>query len=158
MHIHITEQEEDNISDTSVPSTSGYTWNNRKPSVTRIPFTKTKTERKDPQGNNPIDYFNLLFDDNLFKLLVNETNRYAVHIFLTGSGSSTSRINEWKDTNIQEMKIFIGLLFHTRTIRMNRLQDYWNKCELFDLIFFRKYMSRNRFLLLLRTLHFIDND
>jgi hypothetical protein len=56
------------------------------------------------------------------------------------------------------MKIFIGLLFHTGTIRMNRLQDYWKKCELFDLNFFRKYMSRNRFLLLLRTLHFIDND
>lgn len=130
---NITEQqEEDNISDTPVPSTSGYTWSNRKPTLTRIPFTKSKGLKVYPQGSNPIDYFNLLFDDKLFELLVNKTNKYAVHVFLSGSGSSTYRINEWKDTSLQKMKIFIGLLFHTETIRMNRLQDYWKKSELFD--------------------------
>ncbi|KAL4126783.1 hypothetical protein QTP88_010992 [Uroleucon formosanum] len=37
MHINITEQEEeDNISDTPIPSTSGYTWSNRKPTMTPV--------------------------------------------------------------------------------------------------------------------------
>lgn len=63
---------------------------------------------------------------------MNETNKNTVHIFLSESGCSTSRINEWKNTSTQEIKIFIGLLFHTETIRMNRWQDYWEKSELFD--------------------------
>lgn len=160
MQTNITEQleEDNNISDVSISSTSGYTWSNRQPTLTRIPFIKSKGLKVYPEGNNPIDYFNLLFDDRLFELLVSETNIYAVHVLLSGSGSTTSRINAWKDTTIPEMKIFIGLLFHTGTIRMNRLQDYWKKSELFNLSFFRQYMSRNRFMMLLRTLNFSDND
>jgi len=113
------------------------------PIVTHITFTKSKGLKVYLQGNNPINYFNLLFDDKLFELLVSETNRYAVHVYLSGSGSSSSRINEWKDTSIQEIKIFIRLLFLTGTIRKNRLQDYWKKSELFNLNFFRQYMSKN---------------
>lgn len=126
--------------------------------MTRVPFTKSKGLKVYPQGSNPIDNFNLLFDDRLFELLVSEINKYAVHVFLSRSGGTSARINSWKDTSIPELKIFIGLLLHTGTIRMNRLQDYWKKSELFNLYFFPKYMSRNRFMLLLRTLHFSDNN
>lgn len=56
------------------------------------------------------------------------------------------------------MKLFIGLLFHTGSIRVNRLEDYWKTSELFNLNFFRQYMSRNRFMLLLRNLHFTGNE
>lgn len=156
----IVQREEDNeiMSDVPIISTSDYTWSNRQPIVTRIPFSKSKGLKIFPQGNEPIDYFNLLFDDRLFELIVNETNKYAVQVFLSGSGGSSSRITAWKDTNIQEMKLFIGLLFHTGTIRVNRLEDYWKTSELFNINFFRKYMSRNRFMLILRNLHFIDNE
>lgn len=91
-------------------------------------------------------------------MIVNETNKYAVQVFLSGSGGTSSRITTWKDTNIPEMKLFIGLLFHTGSIRVNRLEDYWNTSELFNLNFFRQYMSRNRFMLILRNLHFADNE
>jgi len=36
--------------------------------------------------------------------------------FLSGSGGPSSGISTWKDTNILEMKLIIGLLFHTGTI------------------------------------------
>lgn len=83
------------------------------PIVPRIPFSKSKGLKVFPLGNEPIDYFNLLFDDRLFELIVNETNKNAVRVFLSGSGGSSSRITAWTDTNTQEMKLFIGLLFHT---------------------------------------------
>lgn len=152
--------EEDNqiISDVPITSTSGYAWSNRQPIVTRIPFSKSKGLKVFPQGNEPIDYFNLLFDDRLFELIVNETNKNAVQVLLSGSGGSSSRITAWKDTNIQEMKLFIGLLFHTGSIRLNRLEDYWKTSELFNIHFFRQHMSRNRFMLILRNLHFVDNE
>lgn len=105
------QHEEDNqiISDVPIISTSGYTWNNTQPIVTHMPFSKSKGLKVLPQGNDPIDYFNLLFDDRLFELIVNETNKYAVQSFLTGSEGTSSRITTWKDTNIPEMKLFIGL-------------------------------------------------
>jgi len=126
--------------------------------VTRIPFSKFKGLKVFPQGNDPIDYLNLLFDDKLFEFIVNETNKYAVRVFLSRSGGPSSRITTWKDTNIQEMKLFIGLLFHTESIRVNRLEDYWKTSELLNLNFFRKYKSRNRFMLILRNLHFTVNE
>lgn len=156
----IVQPEEDNqiISDVPIISTSGYTWSNIQPIVTRIPFSKSEGLKVFPQGNEPIDYFNLLFDDRLFELIVNETNKNAVQVFLSRPGSSSSRITAWKDTNIQEMKLFIGLLFHTGSIRLNRLEDYRKTNELFNIPFSRQYMSINRFMLILRNLHFVDNE
>lgn len=110
---------------------------NRQPIVTHIPFSKSKGLKVFPRGNDPIDYFNLLFDDRLFELLVNETNKNAVNVFLSGSGGTSSRITTWKDTNIPEMKLFIDLLFHTGSICINRLEDYWKTSNLFNLNFFQ---------------------
>ena len=42
-------------------------------------------------------------------------------------------------------------------IQINRLQDYWKTDELYNLPCFRNYMSRNRFLSILRCLHFSKN-
>jgi len=55
------------------------------------------------------------------------------------------------------MKTFLSLLFHMGTIKMPRLEDYWKTNKLFNLPFFRTYMSRNRFTILLRALHFLRN-
>ncbi|KAK9739039.1 Transposase IS4 [Popillia japonica] len=43
------------------------------------------------------------------------------------------------------------------TIRINRIQDYWKQDELFGLGAFARNMSRNRFLLIQRCLHFAKN-
>ncbi|XP_025421144.1 piggyBac transposable element-derived protein 4-like [Sipha flava] len=96
----------------------------------------------------------MLFTNDLIELIVQETNLYAVEIFLASSGSVSTRISQWKDTTVEEIKIFLALRFHTGKIRTNRLEDYWKKSELFDLKFFRSHMSRNRFMLILRALHF----
>lgn len=79
----IVQPEEDNqiISDVPIISTSGYTWSNRQPIVSHIDFSKSKGLKGFPQENEPIDYFNLLFDDRLFELIVNETNKNAVQVF-----------------------------------------------------------------------------
>jgi len=56
------------------------------------------------------------------------------------------------------MKIFLALLFHTGTIRTNRLEYYWKNSELFNLNFFCSHMSRNRFMLILSALHFSHSE
>lgn len=94
---------------------------------TAIPGLKCVTE-----GNEPIDYFKLLVTDSFFDLIVEETNAYALDIFLNQTHES-SRINNWVDTNRKEMEIFVGLLFHMGTIRLSRLEDYWKTSRLFNI-------------------------
>lgn len=38
-----------------------------------------------PKTNSPNDYFYLIADENLFDLIVNETNKYAEKVFLAGA-------------------------------------------------------------------------
>lgn len=56
------------------------------------------------------------------------------------------------------MLTFIGLVLHTGTIRLNRQQDYWKTHSLFNLKCFSESMSIDRFLLIMRCLHFAKNE
>lgn len=77
--------------------------------------------------------------------------------FFLGSTRERSRITAWKNLTIEELKIFIGLVLHMGTIRMNRLQDYWRTHRLYHQPSFSNIMSRDRFMLILRCLHFVKN-
>lgn len=64
-----------------------YVWVNDPPYVTKVPFSKFTCLKVQPPGNKPIDYFSMLFTD---ELIVQETNLYAVEIFVATSGSLSS--------------------------------------------------------------------
>lgn len=110
-----------------------------------------------PGSNRPIDYFRMIFDDDLLNLIVRETNTYAEEVFCGEGVSEKSRITRWKTVTGQELLTFFGLVLHTGTIRLNRLQDYWKTHPLFDFRCFSNHMSRDRFLLIMRCLHFTTN-
>jgi len=77
---------------------------------------------------------------------------YAVEVL--SLSSEKSRITHWKDLTTTELKVFLELLYHTGTIRLNKLEDYWKQDDLFNIPCFKKHMSRNHFLLIHRVLHF----
>ncbi|XP_022181583.1 piggyBac transposable element-derived protein 4-like [Myzus persicae] len=134
------------------PLVTGDKWfNNPKPSQPII-FSQNSGLKVQTAGHKEIDYFNLLVSDSFYNLVIDETNLYAVEIL--SKSSAQARISHWKDLTVDEFKVFLGLLFHTGTIRLNKLEDYWKTDDLFDLQCFRTHMSRNRFLLILRALHF----
>jgi hypothetical protein len=66
-----------------------------------------------------------------------------------------SRIMKWKNVDVNELYVSLGLVFHMGHTRLNRINDYWSTDALFDLPL-RKFMSRDRFLLLLRNFSFMD--
>lgn len=99
----------------------------------------------------PIDFFLVLFNPIFIENIVNETNRYAE---ICSKSKNKGRLSQLNEVTIEEFKIFIGLLLHTGTIRLNRIQDYWKTHRLFNIQCFREYMSRDRFLYILRVLHF----
>ena len=91
----------------------------------------------------------MLFDEDFFEFIVRETNNYAESEFLRVGAAESSCISQWKPTDRDEIITFICLVIHTGTIRLNRLNDYWKKHNLFNFICFSNYMIRDRFLLLL---------
>jgi len=55
------------------------------------------------------------------------------------------------------MKVFLGLIFLTGHIPAPTIPHYWKKNDLNNFYVFRNTMSRDRFLLILRCLHFAEN-
>ncbi|KAJ8965325.1 hypothetical protein NQ314_004211, partial [Rhamnusium bicolor] len=86
-----------------------------------------------PQSEKPIDFLFLLFDDEFVNLILEATNEYAEEIFCAGNISERSRITNWKPLQRSEFLIFLGLLFHTGTVKCSRLEDYWKTDPLFNL-------------------------
>lgn len=108
-------------------------------------------------GSDPFDFFSLLVTDDFLLHVVEQTNLYAEEVFLSESTREKSRITTWTPLDLSEFKVFLGLWFHMGNIKINRMQDYWKTDDLFNLSCFPKHMSRNRFLLILRCLHFDKN-
>ncbi|CAB3251335.1 unnamed protein product [Arctia plantaginis] len=115
-------------------------------------FTKTQ-ELLVPSPSDPFEAFRLLLNDNILDLIVRETNANAIRVLKAPGVKQHSRIMSWKDMTRTELLTFLGLVLHTGTIRLNRLGDYWKKHWLFNIPCFEEYMSRNRFMLILRCLH-----
>lgn len=119
-----------------------------------IPFSETdRLLVPFPGEGNPIDFFELLLDNIFLENICKFSNSYAFEVFCKPTLTPKSRIHKWKDLTIEELKRFIGLVLHTKTIRLNRLQDYWKTDWLFNLCF-RQCMARDRFMNILRCLYF----
>ncbi|CAH2011971.1 unnamed protein product [Acanthoscelides obtectus] len=88
----------------------------------------------------PYDFFKIFLSDELLDLIVLETNRYARQC-----------------KNRVEITTFFGIVRYMGLARLPKMTDYWSKNPLYSNKVSCK-MSRNRFELLLRVLHFNDNE
>jgi len=104
----------------------------------------------------PYDFYSLFIDDEVLNLLVIETNRYARDLLSTPRGPK-SRLNKWVDVDTVEIKIFLGIVMWMGLNPLPTLASYWSKNELYQ-SHIPKYMTRNRFELLLRTFHCSNNQ
>ena len=64
---------------------------------------------------------------------------------------------ETSNSNRNEKK-FLGLIFLTGIVLKPKLELYWSRREIFRTPVFSKTLSRNRFQLIQRYLHFNDNN
>ena len=109
---------------------------------------------------NPMEYFDKYFDEEVIDHLVTETNRFASQ-FLDENAetlSPKSRVNKWYDTDASEMKVFIGLLILQGIDSKLENAMYFTSRGSVASPFFRKFMSGRRFDLLHKFLHLVNND
>ncbi|UYV73898.1 ZKSCAN1 [Cordylochernes scorpioides] len=133
------------------------------------PFSTSKTltfgevcgpQHLPPSIIRPIEYFLLFITMNLMKEIVFFTNKSA-QTFLASNRDNLpqfSRKLAWKDTTLDEMMAFIGVIFNMGNVRKNQIRDYWSKNELLETPWFGKVMSRGRFELLYSCFSLIDDS
>ncbi|KAI4472918.1 hypothetical protein M0804_015556 [Polistes exclamans] len=66
--------------------------------------------------------------------------------------------SKWTLTNKNELKRLFGLLIWMGMVNLPSLRLYWSQDPLFSQTFPRSVMSRGRFEILMRMLHFADNE
>nr|XP_039267455.1 piggyBac transposable element-derived protein 4-like [Styela clava] len=113
-----------------------------------------------PQADSkPIEYFKLFFTEELVKMIVDETNKYADKKIQETLLSPHSRLHQWENVTVPEMYLVIGLLLNMEIVKLPRLTDYWSESPQIRVDYFRKAMSRNRFQNIFKSLlHCYDID
>ena len=106
----------------------------------------------------PIEFVNLFITDEIIDNLVAETNRFASQFLQATSLKRKARASNWSATNPAEMKQFIGCLLLTGIDKKPHIEDYWSSDPLLQMPVFGNTMPRDRFALLLKFLHFSDNE
>ena len=119
------------------------------------PTTNCKTV---PQSRTPYGYFFLFVTNEVLSIIVEETNRNAQQYISSHHNRRHSRLSKWKDTDMEEKKKFLGLVMYMGLVKYPSINDYWSGDPIFANEFCHSVMSRNRFQLLLRFLHFEDNE
>lgn len=110
-----------------------------------------------PDNARPIDFFKMYFTEEMIELLVEETNRFAKQYLDSQQLKAKSRSLQWKEVNSSEMKVFMAIIFAMGLVQKQDLQEYWSTNEILSTPFFSKTMTRDRFLLIMKFLHFNNN-
>ncbi len=89
--------------------------------------------------------------------MVTETNRYASQVINAGGHRRASRIHQWTETCVAEMMGFLAVVMNMGLVRLPSINDYWSNEDNIGQPWFKRMFSRNRFQLLLKFFHLVDN-
>jgi hypothetical protein len=96
----------------------------------------------------------MLYFTAIIHLLVVETNRYY-HQYLDRLDDGLSPRSDVTDS---EMFLFLVIIIQMGNDIRDRIKDYWSTAEQFHAPFYSNTMQCDRFLHILRFLHFTDNN
>ncbi|GBO44500.1 PiggyBac transposable element-derived protein 4, partial [Araneus ventricosus] len=108
--------------------------------------------------DDPMMFFSIFFDEKIMSFIVEETNRYAEDFFNKSDLTPSSRALNWKNTDIKELNLFLGLLLLQGMVSKSVEAWYWSKRPILSTPFFGQIMSEKRYGLLMKFLHFENSD
>ncbi|XP_018573042.1 piggyBac transposable element-derived protein 4 [Anoplophora glabripennis] len=123
--------------------TAEYKFQGQSTSVINVDYTEIK---------EPIDAYNLFVSDEIIRMIYFETNRYAAQ-----SQKNQVNNNSWTDTDTEELRDFFAIVIAMGLVPLPALHLYWSKDEIFANKFVSSIMPRDRFMTILKYLHFADN-
>ena len=136
-----------------------YPWKDEANVPQDITFTGNPGLKVTMASKKPVDFFQLFVSDELINSMVVETNRYAEQeINKQRPLRRSSRLKSWLPINREDMRQFLGILFHMGSVKLPSIEHYWSRDSLYSFPVFSKVMSRNKFQLMIRFWHFVDNE
>ncbi|RVE54733.1 hypothetical protein evm_000500 [Chilo suppressalis] len=107
----------------------------------------------------PLDVFFKIWDADIIAYIVRETNRYGAQLTrLTIPSKPNSRLSRWKDVTSDEILRFLAVLMLQSLVIDYVEREYWYAAiEELQIGNFKEIMTYNRFVVIKRCLHFIDN-
>lgn len=114
-------------------------------------------DRVDP--TTPLDFFRLVFTNDILKIIKRETNRYArSEIEHIGDAAKPNSIYSlWKPVSLTDIRGVLTILVHMAIVDKPTLAMYWSTSESIHCKFPGGILSRDRFSAILSFLHLIDN-
>ena len=127
------------------------------------PFTEDTGVAVDMNGKEPVEYFQLYFTEELQMPLLHETNRYGdqyiesheQHLLTHPRARAHDFIK--RRLTISDMLRFLGLIIAMGVVCLPKIPQYWSTRWPFQSTNFSRVMSRDRFQLVLKFFHLIDN-
>ncbi|KAI2644801.1 PiggyBac transposable element-derived protein 4 [Labeo rohita] len=107
-----------------------------------------------PESPSEVNCFKMFLTEDVVKEIVEETNRYASEI---QEEETKGKMVKWAPTSIPEMYTFLASVMLMGMVKKPSLRDYWSTDPMLLTPFFRSLFSQDRFLILLRCLHFANN-
>ncbi|XP_065665259.1 piggyBac transposable element-derived protein 3-like [Hydra vulgaris] len=109
-----------------------------------IAFQEVPIEPIPDETTTPYEYFKMFVDDNLRDIIAEQSSFYSCQ----SSGTNIS-------VTSNEIESFIGVFFRMGLVKLPSVRSYWETFMNYDGV--SSILSRNRFLSILRYLHFVDN-
>lgn len=105
-----------------------------------------------------IDSYKLMINDEVYELIVKETNRYAEQKLANQNLPRKCRLQKWKPTTKEEIQNFFSIILTMGLTAVPHINLYWSKDKKFHNEFITSLMPRDRFLLLLNCFHVSNNE
>ncbi|XP_015437848.1 PREDICTED: piggyBac transposable element-derived protein 4-like [Dufourea novaeangliae] len=102
-----------------------------------------------------LDLFLIIFNENLWDIVVTETNRYAEQIM--SNGRRRKQDDGWFPVTKDEILAYYALCILMAQIKKPNIQMHWSKREVIETPIFTKVMPLKRFTQISRCLHFSNN-
>ncbi|KAM5180744.1 piggyBac transposable element-derived protein 4-like [Mantella aurantiaca] len=123
----------------------------------RFPFTGAPGMKVDVEPDNPLAYLILFLTDEVIEKIVTETNRYKEQQSAT-LYRKFSRIRKWEPVTKDDIWNFLGLIILQGVVKKPLQKWYWSTNKLLETPFFGTVMTEYRFSLIMKFLHFTNNE
>lgn len=107
--------------------------------------------------DDPVALYKLFFTNEILEIIVEETNRYAVQCIVNAAYGRRQHQQAWNPVAKSELNTFIGILLIMGVVQVPEIRLYWSKKAMYTNARIKKAMKRDRFLAILKYIHFSDN-
>ena len=101
---------------------------------------------------SPMETFELFYSEDLQKMIVDESNRYARQVM------GDEKYRDWTKITVEELKAFFGFSILMGIDHLPSVDDYWSKDPLLHYAPIADKIPRWHFREISRYLHFVNNE